>query len=314
MRNFKLNNFTLTAGVFLCLLMALAMNPSTHSRGSGSSMARGVDQPPSTEAAVNNWTFFTVREDLRRCISPLCGGFWVRGVNQKSTQCANGSWSSECYVAEIDWNGQSQGEPNRALLRGSIVPRTFERFGNLGVLRVNESWQAATDKPAVGILYRVRDRGVRCITHPCLTHVESVLNAASARNIAGVDLAGAGAGGDLIGQAVTAMKESAGVIVAGSHAVVTGPGGRAQTLRATQFYLRASSPATSSPPVSALPGSKPCFKTGCSAQICADHNVISTCEFRPEYACYQKAVCERQGDGNCGFTRTPELAACLARR
>jgi hypothetical protein len=40
--------------------------------------------------------------------------------------------------------------------------------------------------------------------------------------------------------------------------------------------------------------------------------VISTCEWRDEYACYQTATCERQPDGQCGWTSTPELDACLA--
>ncbi len=55
-----------------------------------------------------------------------------------------------------------------------------------------------------------------------------------------------------------------------------------------------------------------CVKTGCSGHVCADHDVITTCEFRPEYACYQEATCERQPNGRCGFTQTPSLTACLA--
>lgn len=54
-----------------------------------------------------------------------------------------------------------------------------------------------------------------------------------------------------------------------------------------------------------------CRKTGCSGQVCADEDVITTCDFRPEYACYRAATCERQADGKCGWTRTPELARCL---
>ena len=38
----------------------------------------------------------------------------------------------------------------------------------------------------------------------------------------------------------------------------------------------------------------------------------STCEIRPEYACYQDATCEMQPDGECGFTPTDELAQCFA--
>ena len=55
-----------------------------------------------------------------------------------------------------------------------------------------------------------------------------------------------------------------------------------------------------------------CKKTGCSGIVCADEDVVTTCEFKPEYACYQQATCERQADGACGWTKKPELDACLA--
>jgi hypothetical protein len=57
-----------------------------------------------------------------------------------------------------------------------------------------------------------------------------------------------------------------------------------------------------------------CIKTGCSGTVCAEpgNDVVTTCEMKPEYACYQKATCEKQPSGSCGWTETPELAACLA--
>lgn len=60
------------------------------------------------------------------------------------------------------------------------------------------------------------------------------------------------------------------------------------------------------------PGFKECRKTGCSGQICADSDIITTCEFRSEYACFQNARCERQQNGECGFTQTSELTSCIA--
>lgn len=133
--------------------------------------------------------YFLVRQDRRRCISPLCGGYFVKRVNQSWTLCANGRRMAECYVAEIDWDGQPEVDPGKALVRGEIVPRRFPRFGNLGALRVSESWQSPSDKPATDTLYRTRDRGVRCITHPCLTHSANKLGSTFTKNIAGVDLA-----------------------------------------------------------------------------------------------------------------------------
>ena len=55
-----------------------------------------------------------------------------------------------------------------------------------------------------------------------------------------------------------------------------------------------------------------CIITGCSDQVCAEEETITTCEFRAEYACYQNAVCERQIGGECGWTQTPQLEQCLA--
>ena len=60
------------------------------------------------------------------------------------------------------------------------------------------------------------------------------------------------------------------------------------------------------------PASNTCVVTGCSGQVCADREVVTTCEWRPEYACYRMATCERQPTGQCGWTQTPELRRCLA--
>lgn len=57
-----------------------------------------------------------------------------------------------------------------------------------------------------------------------------------------------------------------------------------------------------------------CQRAGCSNQACANSpNVITTCDFRPEYACYQNnSSCESQATGHCGWTETPALLQCLA--
>jgi hypothetical protein len=54
-----------------------------------------------------------------------------------------------------------------------------------------------------------------------------------------------------------------------------------------------------------------CIITGCSGQVCADHDVVTTCEYVTEYACYEQAVCERQGDNQCGWTLTAAVGRCL---
>lgn len=54
-----------------------------------------------------------------------------------------------------------------------------------------------------------------------------------------------------------------------------------------------------------------CRRTGCSGEICSDKDLNTTCMYRPEYACYQNAACERQTNGSCGFTQSVALTRCV---
>jgi hypothetical protein len=58
-----------------------------------------------------------------------------------------------------------------------------------------------------------------------------------------------------------------------------------------------------------------CMRAGCSDHLCVEEgmDIASTCEWRPVYECYQQATCERQENGQCGFTPTHELVECLER-
>jgi hypothetical protein len=62
------------------------------------------------------------------------------------------------------------------------------------------------------------------------------------------------------------------------------------------------------------PAGGECIKGGCSGTVCTEpgNDVVTTCEYKAEYACYQTAKCERQADSKCGWTQSPELTACLA--
>ena len=62
-----------------------------------------------------------------------------------------------------------------------------------------------------------------------------------------------------------------------------------------------------------------CIFVGCSGTICLDENnfnenpLVTTCEWKKSYGCYRKqyTTCERQEDGECGWTETDELKSCL---
>ncbi len=64
------------------------------------------------------------------------------------------------------------------------------------------------------------------------------------------------------------------------------------------------------PPVT----SSNCYVGGCSGEICSDQQgIVSTCIYKPEYACYKNATCQRQPSGQCGWTSSAVLTACLSK-
>jgi len=219
---------------FRSVLLALILTTLTSISASTPSHVAKINAASGT--LEENSTFFTIRPDMRRCASPMCGGYFVKQVNQPTTRCANRRNMAECYVADIDWNGAPEVEAKQALVRGSLVTRG-DRNGKYGTLKVTETWEAVNSDKPLGDYYRVKDLGIRCIAAPCETHSEFKLNTALDGKIAGVGLA-SNEGTDALNQALKSMTEPEGVIVVGTNAIVTGPAGRKQTLKATQFYRR----------------------------------------------------------------------------
>ncbi len=65
-------------------------------------------------------------------------------------------------------------------------------------------------------------------------------------------------------------------------------------------------------PTATVPPAGKCYVGGCSSQLCSDQpNMVSTCIYRSEFACYKTAQCERQSSGQCGWTPTNALNMCV---
>ena len=60
------------------------------------------------------------------------------------------------------------------------------------------------------------------------------------------------------------------------------------------------------------PAAGGCVVTGCSGQVCAQQETATDCLYKEEYSCYKNAVCERQANGQCGWTSAKELQECVA--
>ena len=257
------------------------------------------------------YTYYQVTRDMRRCASPYCGGFWVSRINRTDTRCADGSYAASCYVAEMKWSGLGLNDDTidrvtgaatagKAVMRGTVGQKDFGAgIGKLGEFRPSEAWIGQGPNAPSGPFAKVEEIGVRCFTTPCNTFREKKLNSSATASIAELGWDHSGATDAQIGNAITELFVRD-LIIAGDRYSVRGPGGTGKARTVTQFYVRARD-------------HKPCYVGGCSGQVCSDRpDVITTCEYRPEYACYQTAVCEEQVEGQCGWTETEELNACLA--
>jgi hypothetical protein len=203
------------------------------------------------DSSYSTSTYYLVRRDLRRCVYPYCGGYWVHRVNQPTTRCVDGVYAAECYVSDILYT--RLGLSARALppfaekvASGKAVVRgTFSTWYLSGhafaKLQATEGWQAATDKVPTGTFYRAWDNGVRCITYPCFTIHEAKLNSTISTNLSGVNLENAGAPQDVTQKGYDQLfGRPQGLIIAGVNRTVprAGPAGDGRALVASQFYFK----------------------------------------------------------------------------
>ncbi|MDB4931494.1 MAG: uncharacterized protein JWM10_3978 [Myxococcaceae bacterium] len=187
-------------------------------------------------------SYVRLRHDTRRCVSPVCGGFWVSRVNQRTLRCADGSTANECYVAEVDYSGLGLAPDAVAgvgdvILRGRLVSKAYGSFGNLGNLVVQEGWRAATEAASAETVYETYGTPRVCVRAPCATFDANKLNGTTSYQLMGVDLTGvAGVSRADRRAAAAALGAAPGILVAGAVRTT----GERRTLVASQFYLRLS--------------------------------------------------------------------------
>ncbi|BBD59906.1 hypothetical protein NIES2109_26970 [Nostoc sp. HK-01] len=202
-----------------------------------------------TNQEFPQWGYYTVRRDLRRCASPICGGYFIKQVNLKATPCLDGVFREECYVSAIDWSSLKvsplelvkiqNDDSSRLLLRGNIIPVTLPGFGEFGNLRVKEAFVAATNTPAKGTFVALKDNGIRCITTPCFSTNQLILNKPKISQVSSIDLSQTGATQKQL-DAATSEIFGKGLIAVGRTEVVENvdPTKRGTQFVGTQLYLR----------------------------------------------------------------------------
>lgn len=270
--------------------------------------------------APSNFGYFVVtRRDYRRCISPICGGYYVKRVNDAKTTCADGSKQAECYVSAITYGGvdlsaREEGELRAAVESGKalVKARTYKKKFNgqyYGTLKANEGWIGATGSKADGTFYRAADNGIRCITAPCPSTSAYELNANDSHNLIDVKLGNTviKASQESLDAAANALGTKDGILIAGGIALPKCiPGSKCGPFAtATEFYLRVQRREGKSCGGHTINGWVPCNAGQyCSYEaqdICGAADAPGTCQYKPEVCNKMFApvcACDGQTYGN----------------
>ena len=248
-----MNTTRLTAVLTLLVLGALGcvdQAPPAEPEAEVLDALREIDAPllRDTEIARHLTGYTKVERDFRRCVSPLCGGYWVSNLNRGRTRCADGTWAERCYVAEIDWENLGLSEHqvadlrhhiDRVVLLGQVVPRRFGDFGTLGALNPRQAWLSANEQAPRGNVFRVEDLDFLCFTYPCFNLRSHLLNSGRSWTHSGLDLRRVGATDAQLAEAREALSGDQ-LLVSGYFARDSGRQDlrqRGVTLYATQLYL-----------------------------------------------------------------------------
>jgi hypothetical protein len=196
MTNHKSFSLALVRGAFVALVGCADVDSSDLA----SSDAAAATDDGAGARSSNSPVYLQVRQDVRRCASPMCGGLFVKRANFATTKCADGVYREECYVAQASYGALHFNEGERAyvdgrvragfaIVKGNVVAKNYASFGNLGQLNVTEAWDSWTDQPATGTLHTIASTGIVCVKAPCPTLHATELNRSKDVQITDLDLA-----------------------------------------------------------------------------------------------------------------------------
>jgi uncharacterized protein DUF6748 len=230
-----------------------------------------VSRDGEADIAIPTSTYYIVTAiDYRKCAFPMCGGVFVKEVNQELTLCADGSYAKSCHVAVTDYAALGLPSSTEAKLDdawqhgGALLRGTLFQAGGpylpTDTLAASEGWVGVTGQTPEGVFERLDDSGIVCVTFPCDSFVERILNDGFTRFIAEVDLAASGASPERL-EAGYAELFATGILAVGVETWVYGPAGSAPGFAAAEFYTRVSHEETG----------EPCGAATCGAdQVCCN--------------------------------------------
>lgn len=150
----------------------------------------------SFELSTTKDTYIIARRDYRKCVAPMCGGYWVKDLN---------STMQERYVSAFDFTGSglaeevqnaANGAPDFELvLLGRLGPK--ERRFDTRTLLVKEVYRGMPGQTFLDTdrFYSVFPTKIACITTPCanlqVTRLNRVTGHAMASDLSLTDALGA---------------------------------------------------------------------------------------------------------------------------
>lgn len=213
-----------------------------------------AQEPSATEAddtataeedlSASSRSYVTIRRDYRKCMAPMCGGYWVRDVNRKT--------SKETYVSALDFSASGLDEAAQGLITsaadGEIVLRAklgkVEKKFNTRKLVVDEAFRGLPGKASLagegaekaGQVYAVKNLDIKCITAPCNTFEIKRLNYTPTTRVAGLDLDL----GNLVDQAwlLEEVSRDGGLVLGSVRPGEKRPGGVESILDAGQVFIK----------------------------------------------------------------------------
>ena len=184
--------------------------------------------------------YFTMRQDYRKCASPLCGGVFVKLANRQLTRCSDGVYRSECYVAKAVWGNMAPRWDNleALLVYGGIIGKRYPNFGQLGEFVVDSVYQGDAKQKVKNMLFvGLKNNGIQCITTPCFSIKESVLNGTATIPASGIRWEQANMPEDKLAIVNNLFANNALLLAAGKNRAEKGMVGQGLVFAVQQVYL-----------------------------------------------------------------------------
>jgi len=209
--------------------------------------AAAIAPRAAAQAGPDDGFFVVTRPDVRRCAYPLCGGYFVKRVNQRLTRCADGVRRAECHVVDFNFTATGLSPEQTAqfeqtfgaglgLASGALEQRDVGAGFPADTLVVSGAWEGQGPSKPTGEFFDVVSTGILCITFPCPSFRGELLNTPRTRTFNAVDFTAAGAPPEAVELAYQTLDS--GVLAAGATVRIVGPAGRGFDFVASQFYAR----------------------------------------------------------------------------